>query len=157
MVSNQQMLQYPKKISKSWDRGDLRLNDAFRKYHKVEQLYPAPTWSDSHGNHDCKKISVAEAEVENMINRTKTLKGVRLQLQHNRGQTNLLLFPFPTHWLRNSRNQTWSFATWSAPTAYNQGNWQCLTLPLLHLGLGPGTTFMMRALFLLAADGNQST
>ena len=38
--------------------------DASQKYHEVEQLNPVPTWSDSHGNHHCKKFSAAEVEVE---------------------------------------------------------------------------------------------
>ena len=36
-----------------------------------------------------------------MIHCTKTLKGRKLQFQHDGGQTNILLFPFPTHWMWN--------------------------------------------------------
>ena len=48
------------------------------------------------------------------------------------------------------------FVTWSAPTAYNQRNQQCLTPKLLDPGLGPGTTYAMLAFLLLslAADGS---
>ncbi len=86
-----------------------------------------------------------------MINRTKTLKGRKLQFQHDGGQTNLLLFSFPMHRQWNIRCQTWSFVAWSAPTAYHQSNRQCLTSPPpnLVLGLGPGTTFAMWAPLLL--------
>ncbi len=86
-----------------------------------------------------------------MINRTKILKGRKLQFRHDRGQTNLLLFPFSMHWQWNISHQTWSFLAWSAPTAYHQSKRQCLTSPPPNsvLGLGPGTMFAMRAPLLL--------
>ncbi len=75
MASIQQMPRYPKSKSKSWDWDSLGLADASQKYHKVEQLDPAPTWSPSGGNHDCKKFSVIEADVENHDRLHKNLEG----------------------------------------------------------------------------------
>jgi len=43
MVSIQQVLQYPKIKSKSWDQDGLEPTNASQKDHKVEQLNPAPT------------------------------------------------------------------------------------------------------------------
>ncbi len=108
MASIQQMPQYPKSKSKSWDWDGLELTDTPQKYHKVEQLNPVPTWSASRGNHDCKKFSVIEADVENHDPLNKTLKGRKLQFRHDWRQTNILLFPFPTHWQWDIRRQTWS-------------------------------------------------
>ncbi len=75
MASIQQMPQYLKSKSKSWDWDGLELTDASQKYHEVEQLDPAPTWSASRGNHDCKKFSVIEADVENQDPPHKNLEG----------------------------------------------------------------------------------
>ncbi len=94
MASIRQMPRYPKSKSKSWDWDGLKLTDASQKYHKEEQLDPAPTWSASHGNHDCKKFSVIAANVENHDQSQKTLKGRKLQFRHDGGQTNLLFFHF---------------------------------------------------------------
>ena len=90
-----------------------------------------------------------------MINRTKTLKGRKLQFQHDGRQTSILLFPFPMHWLWNIKCQTWSFVLEKSAqntripniwlpgmldlrqqrTTKATGNAQCLHLQTLSLAL----------------------